>query len=131
VTDPTKGLEAELASLRPTALSPRVVDAIAQELADAGGAPAPAPPLRFADRCLLGVMGAGSLAACVIIGLVTWQIIAGAAQPELSSPQQILAVQSPPAPAQPAASPPAATIGQYLQLLARSSSSDVVPEIFR
>jgi hypothetical protein len=123
VTDPTKGLEhleTELAALRPTPLSPRLVDAIAEELADAEGA-----PLRLADRCLLAAMGAGSLAACVIVGLLTWQIMGGgAAQP--SSPQQILAVQSPPA--QPAAPPPA-TIGQYQQLLARSS--DAVPEIFR
>jgi hypothetical protein len=115
VTDPTKGLEhleTELASLRPTPLSPRVVDAIADELVDAGGA-----PLRLADRCLLAAMGAGSLAACVIVALVTWQMKDGAAQPS-SSPPQVVAVQSPSP-----RSPASATLGQYQQALARSSDA--------
>jgi hypothetical protein len=112
-------LEAELASLRPSPLSANVVQRIADELA---AATPPPPPLRFADRCLLAAMGAGSLAACVIVGLIVWQV-AGGASPSPSS-QQILAVQTPPAlPA------PPATLRQYQQALARSS--DVVPEILR
>ncbi|MEA2711507.1 MAG: hypothetical protein QOF78_4108 [Phycisphaerales bacterium] len=114
MTDPIKRLEAELASLRPSPLSSKVVDAIADELAD--------PPLRFADRCLLAAMGAGSLAACVIVGLVVWQI--AGSEPRASAQQQILAVQTPPM--QPLAP---ATLGEYQQALARSS--DAVPEIFR
>ena len=120
MTESSKRLEAELASLRPSPLSPRVVDAIADALADGGRA-----PLRFADRCLLAVMGAGSLAACVIVGLIVWQI-AGSAPHAMPPQQQMLAVQTPAVPS-PVALPP--TIGQYQQALARSS--DVVPEILR
>jgi len=116
VIDPMERLEAELASLRPSSLSVNVIGAIADELAEP-------PPLRFADRCLLAVMSVGSLAACVIVGLTVWQV-AGPASPSSLSPQQILAVQTPPA-----APPAPATLGQYQQALARSS--DVVPEILR
>ena len=123
MTDPIKRLEAELASLRPSPLSPRVIDAIAEDLADAGGAPQQ-QPLRFADRCLLAVMSAGSLAACVIVGLIAWQIVDRA--PDPAAPQQILAVQTPSAQS-PAPTP--ATIGQYQQALARSH--DAIPEILR
>jgi hypothetical protein len=103
VIDPLERLEHELASLRPAPLSAKVVDAIADDLS------APST-VRFADRCLLAVMGAGSLAACVIVGLVGWQLIASGA------------------PASPSASPPA-TLRQYQQALARSS--DAAPELFR
>jgi hypothetical protein len=97
-------LEAELASFRPTPLSSKVVAAIADELAAD-------PPLRLADRFLLAAMSAGSLAACVIVGLLTWQFAAGAQHP--SAPQApILAAQPPPPPGP-------ATIGQYQQALAR------------
>ena len=107
MADPMERLEAELASLRPASLSSRVVDAIGDELAD--------PPMRLADRCLLAAMGAGSLAACVIVGLLTWQIAGDAPQ---SQPQPTLAAQP-------------ATIAEYQQALARASSGDAVPEIFR
>ena len=60
MTDSLDRLEAELATFRPSPLSPGVADAIADELAD--------PPLPFADRCLLAVMSAGSLAACAYTG---------------------------------------------------------------
>jgi hypothetical protein len=105
MTDPIERLEAELASLRPTPLSSRVTDAIGDEL--------DGPPMRLADRFLLAAMGAGSLAACVILGLLTWQFAADAPQP-----QPTLAAQ------------PAATIAEYQQALARASG-DAVPEIFR
>jgi len=119
VTDPMKSLEAELASLRPTPLSPRVIDAIVDELAER-------PTVRFADRCLLAVMGAGSLAACVIVGLVAWQIIAN--NSGVSASPSIVAVQSPvQSPLPPSASP--VTLRQYQQALARSS--DAVPELLR
>ena len=124
MTDPIERLEAELAALRPTALSPRVIDAIADELAESGRA-----PLRFADRCLLTVMGAGSLAACVIVGLLAWHIIGGrggVSQPSSSPSPQVVAVQSPPS----SPSPASATLGQYQQMLARSSDA-AVPELLR
>ena len=116
MTDPLERLEHELASLRPAPLSASVVDAIADELAER-------PSVRFADRCLLAVMGAGSLAACVIVGLVAWQVIANASHGASVSPS-IVAVQSPVYP-----SAPPATLRQYQQALARSS--DAVPELLR
>jgi hypothetical protein len=116
VIDPLERLEHELASLRPAPLSAKVVDAIADDLS------APST-VRFADRCLLAVMGAGSLAACVIVGLVGWQLIASEWRGAPASPS-VLAVQSPVHP-----SAPPATLRQYQQALARSS--DAAPELFR
>jgi hypothetical protein len=116
VSDPLERLEHELASLRPTPLPANVVNAIANELAAR-------PGVRFADRCLLAAMGAGSLAACVIVGLVGWQIIGNDLR-GATAPPSVVAVQSPVQP-----SVPPATLRQYQQALARSS--DAVPELLR
>ena len=112
MADPMERLEAELTSLRPVSLSSQLVDAIS----DAIGDDLADPPMRLADRCLLAAMGAGSLAACVIVGVLTLQLAGSTARP----PQPILAAQ--PTPAAPA------TIGQYQQALARA---DGVHEVFR
>jgi hypothetical protein len=106
VNDPLERLEAELASLRPASLSRAVVDAIGDELASES------QPLRFADRCLLAVMSAGSLAACVIVGLVIWRYAAIASPPPLAS--------SPPPVLDPRA--PTHSLGGYREALADSGS---------
>src|SRR5688500_16540968 len=115
MTDPSERpesqLESHLASLRPARLSPHVADRIAGDLADdsADG------PMSFADRCLAAVMAAGALAACVVVGLVTWQVTQDSPTPAPAGPT--LAAESRPA-----------TLGQYQQALAQSS--DALSEIF-
>jgi hypothetical protein len=65
VSDRLDKLEAELAAMRPRDLPPRVVDGVERALI--------ASPQRtrpWSDRLLIASMAAGSLAACVIVGVV-------------------------------------------------------------
>lgn len=93
-------LEKDLASLRPRALSRELVERLAEDLDPA--------PRRWADRVLGSFVGAGALAACVIVGVVTWNVIGGANN---ASPQ----------PADMASFTPA-SLAAYQQMLARGSS---------
>ena len=101
--------EAELARLQPRALSRSVADGIAREL----DRPA---RMSIADRCLMSFMGAGALAASVIVGLLSWQVI------EDRSPR------TPPAGAV-VAQYRRASMGEYQQALARSDGPNF--ELFR
>ena len=120
MTDPLERLEHELASLRPAPLPASVVDAIAEELASAR-------PLGWGDRCLLAALSAGSLAACVIVGLVAWQVVASEPRGTGGSSPSAVAVQPPIHPSAPLQPP--ATLGQYQQALARAG--DAIPEVIR
>ena len=120
MTDLLERLEHELESLRPAPLSDRMVDAIVDELASAR-------PLGWGDRCLLAAMSAGSLAACVIVGLVAWQVVANEPRGASRPPPSVVAVQSPVNAI--ALTPPPATLGQYQQALARAG--DAIPEVIR
>jgi hypothetical protein len=101
--------EAELARLQPRKLSRSVADRIAGELDQ------PAR-MSIADRCLVGFMGAGALAASVIVGLVSWQIIEDRA-PRVPPPGPTIAQY------------PSASMGEYQQALARSNGPSF--ELFR
>jgi len=120
VSDPLERLEHELASLRPAPLPASVVEAIAEELAD------PSQRMRFADRCLLATMSAGSLAACVIVGLVAWQVVGSEPRGAGGPAPSVVAVQSAVHPSVP---PAPATLGQYQQALARAGTA--IPEVIR
>jgi len=64
MTEPNHPLEKEMTNMRPRALGPELVGRI--ELGIAGGG-----VRRWEDRLLMCAMGAGSLAACVIVGILT------------------------------------------------------------
>ena len=64
MTDKLDHLEAELAAMRPRALSPALVDRIE---ADIVAAPQPS---RWPDRFLLSAIGSGAIAACVIVAML-------------------------------------------------------------
>src|SRR4051812_47718268 len=101
-------LEAELASLRPAAVSAELRRAIHHDLHEP-------QHWSIADRCLAGAMSIGAVAACVIGGIVAWQIIPGA-QASRQMPPPVVAQHNEP----PAAGP---TLGQYQQALARAGTS--------
>jgi hypothetical protein len=65
VTDRLDKLESELAMMRPRDLPPRVSDGVERTLAEPTRS-----GRRRSDRLLLTAMAAGSLAACVIVGVV-------------------------------------------------------------
>jgi hypothetical protein len=110
VTDPLKKLENDLAALRPAALSSDVTRNIAARLAAD-------EPQRwtFADRCLAAAMTAGSLAACIIVALLTWQSLGSS--PAVPTLQPQLATY-----------PPTPTLGEYQQALARADdpAADII-----
>ena len=95
--------ESQLSRLRPQPLSPALAARITVRL----DVPA---RISFADRCLITFMGAGVLAASVIIGLLSWQALND--RPQVSSPTLAIVAQHPPA-----------SIGEYQQALARSNDS--------
>ena len=69
MSDDLKHLEAQLAARRPLAVSPHLATRMAEQL-DARTE----HRLSFADRCLATAMSCGAIAACVIVGLMTWQM---------------------------------------------------------
>ena len=80
-------LESELASLKPAPLPAALHNAIARELDDA--------PLTFADRILATFMGAGALAASIILAIVVLNVATEPARPvqnnsDLATRQQIM-----------------------------------------
>jgi hypothetical protein len=95
--DPLKKLESELASFQPAHLSRAISDRISDHL-----------DWSLADRLLAATMMCGSLAACIIVALVTWQLLAPVPSAPSIQPQL-------------AASPP--TLGQYRQALASADDS--------
>jgi hypothetical protein len=107
--EPMEKLESELSSLRPRRMSPELAVRIAAQLERS--------PRRmsFADRCLAAFMASGSLAACVIVGLLTWGV--STPSPSSSTPPQAIAAR------------PAQSIGEYQQALARSDGPTL--ELFR
>jgi hypothetical protein len=100
-------LEAELASLRPTGMSARLAESIANQFNEE-------QRWNLADRCLAGAMSLGALAACVIVGILTWNTLL----PQSAAPTMPPLAQ--------ASSP---TLGQYQQALARGP--DAAAELFR
>jgi len=109
MNQPRDDFEAELARLQPQALSRSVADEIAREL----DRPA---RMGIADRCLACFIGAGALAASVIIGLMGWQMLEDSV-PRFDPPAPMIA-QYPPA-----------SVGEYQQALARSNGPNF--ELFR
>ena len=99
--------EAELSSLRPRAIPPALADRIGEQLARRGG------DLSWADRCLATFMGAGALAASVIVVLTAWQMIEGQHVGPSALPPPAIVAQQPP--------PPPSSIGALQQALARSN----------
>jgi hypothetical protein len=63
MTDPLDSLEKELRQMKPREFPRALNDAIEVQLAEQ-------TRWSWADRCLVGAMSAGALAACVIVGLV-------------------------------------------------------------
>src|SRR5881396_2524096 len=101
--------ESQLSHLRPQPLSEELAARIATRLDE--------PARRnVADRCLITFMGAGALAASVIVCLLSWQAIADTS-PDSSRPLAVVARHPP------------ASIGEYQQALARSNDSTL--ELFR
>jgi hypothetical protein len=77
MTDPLNSLENELRQMKPRQFPRELNEAIEMHLADRTGWP-------WADRCLVGAMSAGALAACVIVALVlaeSWTVPARPATP--------------------------------------------------
>jgi len=95
-------LESELSRLRPRRLPPGMSERIATKLDEPSR-------LTLSDRVLMMFMGSGALAAMVIVGLLSWQILDARSPASAPTP---LAVQHPPA-----------SIGQYQQALARSDGA--------
>ena len=81
MSDRLDKLEAELTAMRPRDLPPRVVDKVERALTE----PARSAQSR-SDRLLLTAMAAGSLAACVIVGVVLTQLAATASPPRDPTP---------------------------------------------
>ena len=106
MNDPLNKVESELAALRPRPLPAQLVDRI-------GAALIGRTRMSIADRCLASFMGAGALAACIIVGLLVWQSSESTTLSRMPSPQMSAFTSS--------------SIGQYQQLLARSS--DVMSEM--
>ena len=100
-------LEAELAALRPRALSSQLVDRIATELNER-------ERMSIADRVLASFVGAGALAACVIIGLLIVQS-QSSNSPSVPSPAQVSIQPS--------------NVAEFRQAIAQSSSASF--ELFR
>jgi hypothetical protein len=65
MSDKLQQLEAELAAMRPRALSPALVERIESELAAA-----PVKTSSWPDRFLLSAIGSGAIAACVILAML-------------------------------------------------------------
>ena len=105
--------EAELSRLRPRALSPGLREHIASKVNEPARA-------SFADRVLMTFMGAGGLAASVIVCLAGWRMLEDHA-PRVGPPGPAIA-QYP----RPYAGP---SMGEYQQALARSNSATL--ELFR
>jgi len=66
MTERFEKLEAELAAMKPREMPAEVFDAITSQLSDA-------QPRNWADRCLIGAMSLGSLAACMIVAMLLMQ----------------------------------------------------------
>jgi len=104
-TDEFGEFEAELSSLRPAAIPPALAERIAQQLDRPDS-------FSLADRCLATFMGAGALAASVIVVLTAWQVIENQRTgPSALPPPAIVAQQQ----------PPPSSIGALQQALARSN----------
>lgn len=101
--------ESELSRLRPRALPEELAARIAAEIDEPVGA-ARAARRSFADRCLAAFIGAGALAAMVIVGLLVWQALDDSRHGSFQPPPSIVAQQS---------APP--SIAEYQQALARSN----------
>jgi hypothetical protein len=123
--DPTlERLERELArSLRPASVRGDVLNRVAARL-DVPKA-AVAARMSLADRVLAAFVGSGAIAACAIVGIVTWNIAgsganAGAGGGSAAGPTRVVAQQTATQPAEP--SPFVFSLGRYPQWLARSSA---------
>lgn len=103
MNDQFTDLEAELATMRPQPLPPAIIERIAADL-QVG-----VRHSQGSDRCLLGAIGAGAIAACVIFAT----LIVPAAPP-LESRSSKVAVA-------PASDPPRA--GDYALVIARAQTS--------
>jgi hypothetical protein len=108
MNEPFDKLEADLAKLKPRALSPQLVDRITEALDENPR------PMNLADRCLASFMGAGGLAACVIAALLVMQA------PPNNTPAM-------PPPAQVSMQP--SSVAEFQQAMAQSSSASF--ELFR
>ena len=65
MTDRPDRLEAELSGMQPLDLPAELTERIGSSLSGIGSTRSPWP-----DRCLLSAMGAGALAACVIVAIL-------------------------------------------------------------
>jgi len=97
--DSLEEFESELSELRPRAMSPDLTARIARQL----DKPA---RVSFADRCLMTFMGCGALAAMVIVGLLSWQMLQDQS-PAISPTFPVAAAQT-------------MSVGEYRQAFARS-----------
>lgn len=75
MTDNLDGLESELAAMRPRALSHDLVARIEDDLAGASS------PSKWPDRFLVSAIGAGAIAACVIVAMLLKPMSDGLAAP--------------------------------------------------
>ncbi|MGA2440290.1 MAG: hypothetical protein ABSH08_04995 [Tepidisphaeraceae bacterium] len=98
MTEQNDQLERDLANMRPRALGPELIGRIESAIAASS-------VRRWADRLLVCAMGAGSLAACVIVGILT---MSGHTPVPRPSPAQTIA-QVP-------------SIGSYTRALARADN---------
>lgn len=106
MTEDFNQFENQLRQLRPRELSPDVSNRIQTGLA--------MTPTTLADRCLAFTLGCGAIAACLIVGMLTFNVIQSTQLPSSTSLPPVAA---------------SATIRDYEQFLARSN--DVLPENFR
>ena len=97
-------LEREIASLRPKAIPPAILDRLTTHMATP-------PRTPWADRCLLGAIGAG-LAASVVIASMLWVQSATTPPPAPSA-----------VPAQLAAGGTPQRAGDYLAMFARADAN--------
>jgi len=75
MTDKLDGLEAELAAMRPRALSRELIERIDDDLAEASA------PSKWPDRFLVSAIGAGAIAASVIVAMLLKPMSEGLAAP--------------------------------------------------
>src|SRR5438552_565733 len=101
MSDSLDEFELELSRLRPQSLSQGLTRRVAAQL-DKPTAPS------TGDRCLVTFMGAGALAASVIVGLLSWDLLENRS-PTVSPPPSFVA-QHPPQ-----------NIAEYQQAVARSN----------
>jgi len=107
--------ESELKRLRPPRLPAELAARIAARLKR------PQSATVAADRCLMGFMGAGALAASLIAGLMISQVMTDRPRGGVSpTPPSAFAQQMPPP-----------SLGEYQQALARSNDDPTALEVFR